>query len=180
MRTRPFDPPPSFQLRYRSDFLAWLDLLRIQSWLLRLSRYLPLSWQRSGVSYRQHASWFLVSPLTAFAAKGRRVYIGRRSLVSNLRCLRLGVDHQFASRIRVSGTLPERPWHCTLGDRAESVVYGLQQLLWRTKQSFLSVVFLLLRYYTFIALGLLAWVAFWEGDNLESFVAAWYCCCRIW
>lgn len=32
----------------------------------------------------------------------------------------------------------------------------------------LNIVFLLLRYYTFVALGVLAWIAFWEGDDMEK------------
>ncbi|KAK9896004.1 hypothetical protein P389DRAFT_73032 [Cystobasidium minutum MCA 4210] len=40
--------------------------------------------------------------------------------------------------------------------------------IWKTKISFLNVVFLLLRYYTFVALGIIAWVAFWEGDDMKQ------------
>lgn len=32
----------------------------------------------------------------------------------------------------------------------------------------LNIVFLILRYYTFLALGILAWVAFWEGDDMKQ------------
>lgn len=44
----------------------------------------------------------------------------------------------------------------------------LPSLIWKAKIGFLNVVFLLLRYYTFVVLGLLTWMTFWEGEDKQK------------